>query len=163
VVMAIASSRPVLRFAEASLAKVAALAGSTPAAWWLTILTVGPLLGSFITEPAAMTICALLLRQKFYDLHPSRSLRYAALALLFVHISVGGTLSHFAAPPIVMVANRWSWDLPYMLANYGWKAVIGIFVATGCYYLRFRNELAGLRPKPETSARKERPVPKRII
>jgi len=162
VVMAIASSRPVLRFAEAALAKVAALAGSTPAAWWLTILTVGPLLGSFITEPAAMTICALLLRQKFYDLQPGPPLRYATLALLFVNISVGGTLSHFAAPPIVMVANRSSWDLPYMLANYGWKAVLGIVVANGCSYLRFRNELAGLGPKPETAGRKERRVPKRI-
>ena len=71
VVMAMASSRPVLRFAEACLAKVASLGRSTIAAWWLAILTVGPLLGSFITEPAAMTICALLLRQKFYDLRPS--------------------------------------------------------------------------------------------
>jgi hypothetical protein len=108
VIMAIASSHPVLRFAEACLAKVAARAGSTP---------------------AAMTICALLLRQKLYDLHPSPPLRYATLALLFVNISVGGTLSHFAAPPIVMVASRWNWNLPYMLANYGWKAILGIVVA----------------------------------
>jgi hypothetical protein len=89
VVMAMAGSRPVLRFAEVCLAKVASLGRSTVAAWWLAILTVGPLLGSFITEPAAMTICALLLRQKFYDLRPSFPLRYATLALLFVNISVG--------------------------------------------------------------------------
>ena len=106
-VMAMAGSRPVLYFAETCLAKVASLGRSTIAAWWLAILTVGPLLGSFITEPAAMTICALLLRQKFYDLRPSFPLRYATLALLFVNISVGGTLTHFAAPPIVMVATRW--------------------------------------------------------
>jgi len=119
VVMAMASSRPVLRFAETCLAKVASLGRSTIAAWWLAILTVGPLLGSFITEPAAMTICALLLRQKFYDLRPSFPLRYATLALLFVNISVGGTLSHFAAPPIVMVATRWNWSIPFMLTNFG--------------------------------------------
>ena len=47
-----------------------ARAASTPAAWWATILIVGPLLGSFITEPAAMTICALLLARQFYDLQP---------------------------------------------------------------------------------------------
>ncbi len=81
VIMAIASSRPILRLTENWLAKLAALGGSTPAAWWLSILTLGPLLGSFITEPAAMTICALLLRQKFYALKPSKRLSYATLGL----------------------------------------------------------------------------------
>ena len=73
VIMAIASSRPILRLTESWLAKLAALGGSTPGAWWLSILTLGPLLGSFITEPAAMTICALLLRQKFYALKPGKN------------------------------------------------------------------------------------------
>jgi hypothetical protein len=109
-IMAIASSRPILRFAETLLAKAAALGGSTTAAWWLSILTIGPLLGSFITEPAAMTICAILLKQRFYALKPGKSLGYAALGLLFVNISVGGTLSHFAAPPVVMIAAKWNWD-----------------------------------------------------
>ncbi len=85
---------------------------STPAAWWLTILTLGPMLGSFITEPAAMTICALLLSRHFYELKPSRSLRYATLGLLFVNVSIGGTLTHFAAPPVLMVARPWGWDTP---------------------------------------------------
>ncbi len=39
----------------------------------LSILTLGPILGSFITEPAAMTISALLLARKFYDCQPSRT------------------------------------------------------------------------------------------
>ena len=163
VVMAMAGSRPVLRFAEVCLAKVASLGRSTVAAWWLAILTVGPLLGSFITEPAAMTICALLLRQKFYDLRPSFPLRYATLALLFVNISVGGTLSHFAAPPIVMVATRWDWGLPFMVTNFGWKAVLGILVANTIYYLRFRRELAELRPKPGKEKLEQRSIPSWII
>ena len=158
-VMAMAGSRPVLRFAEVCLAKVASLGGSTVAAWWLAILTVGP----FITEPAAMTICALLLRQKFYDLRPSFPLRYATLALLFVNISVGGTLSHFAAPPIVMVATRWDWGLPFMVTNFGWKAVLGILVANTIYYLRFRRELAELRPKPRKEKLEPHPIPGGII
>lgn len=37
------------------------------------------MLGSFITEPAAMTICALLLARQFYDLEPSTRLKYATL------------------------------------------------------------------------------------
>src|SRR3974377_1826956 len=49
VIMCIASSRPILRFTENWLAKLAALGGSTPGSWWLSILTLGPLLGSFIT------------------------------------------------------------------------------------------------------------------
>ena len=100
-----------------------------------------------ITEPAAMTICALLLRQKFYDLRPSFPLRYATLALLFVNISVGGTLTHFAAPPIVMVATRWSWGLPFMLTNFGWKAILGILV---CQY----DLLSALPPRTRRASSK---------
>ena len=81
----------------------------------MTILTIGPLLGSFITEPAAMTICALLLARQFYDLQPSRALKYATLGLLFVNVSIGGTLTHFAAPPVLMVARPWGWDTAFML------------------------------------------------
>ena len=41
VIMALASTRPIVGFAEAALRRVAALGGATPAAWWVTILTVG--------------------------------------------------------------------------------------------------------------------------
>jgi hypothetical protein len=60
VIMALASTRPIVGFAESALSWVARMGRGAPAAWWATILTIGPLLGSFITEPAAMTICALL-------------------------------------------------------------------------------------------------------
>lgn len=159
VIMAIASSRPILRLTESWLAKLAALGGSTPGAWWLSILTLGPMLGSFITEPAAMTICALLLRQRFYALKPSKSLSYATLGLLFVNISVGGSLTHFAAPPVVMVATKWRWDTHYMLASFGWKAVLGILTANTVYYLRFRRELSRLKATRTEEKEKRRPIP----
>ena len=162
VVMAIASSRPILRFAETWLARVASLAGSTAGAWWLAILTVGPLLGSFITEAAAMTICALLLRRKFYDLHPGSAARHATLALLFVNISVGGTLTHFAAPPVVLVSHRWYWNLSHMFVNFGWKAVLGILLVNALYYLLFRRELSALGSKTVSSDITERPIPNGI-
>ena len=134
VIMAIASTRPVLQLTEQCLAKFAALGGGSASAWWFSILTVGPLLGSLITEPAAITICALLLLRRFYALRPSLTLRYATLGLLFVNISVGGTLTHFAAPPVVMVAHTWDWGFLFMLTHFGWKAVIGIIVAnTLCF------------------------------
>ena len=65
VIMALASTRPILRFAESCLGRFAKLGKQTPAAWWLSILIVAPLLGSLITEPGAMTIAALLLAKKF--------------------------------------------------------------------------------------------------
>ena len=95
VIMALASTRPIVAFAEARCGRVAAAGGGTPAAWWVAILIVGPLLGSFITEPAAMTICALLLARQFYDLQPGLRLKYATLGLLFVNVSIGGTLTPF--------------------------------------------------------------------
>lgn len=144
VVMAIAASRPILSLAELCLARVAALGGSTPAAWWLSILTVGPLLGSFITEPAAMTICALLLSRRFYELKPDPVLQYATLGLLFVNISVGGTLTHFAAPPVVMVATAWGWNTSFMAMHFGWKAIVGILVTNGLHFLFFRRRFASL-------------------
>jgi len=148
VIMALAATRPIVTFAEAGLARIARLGRGTPGAWWATILTVGPLLGSFITEPAAMTICALLLARQFYDLRPSTRLKYATLGLLFVNVSVGGTLTQFAAPPVLMVARPWNWDLAYMLTHFGWRAALATVGSTAVYYLVFRRELGALASRP---------------
>src|SRR5260370_35281307 len=96
VIMAIASSLPIIRFTETVIAKVSAVGNGTPASWWLGILTRGPLLGSVITGPAAMTICALLLRHPFYSHKPSMSRKNSTLALLFVHISVAAGVTRVA-------------------------------------------------------------------
>ena len=147
VIMTLASTRPILKLAESIMKKIANLLGGTLTTWWFSILTVGPLLGSLITEPAAMTISALLLANKFYDLNPSRELKYATIALLFVNISVGGTLSNFAAPPVLMVASTWKWDMAFMVIHFGWKAILGIMAANCLYYLFFRNEFMELQQK----------------
>ena len=91
-----------------------------------------------------MTIGALLLAQQFYALKPSPRFAYATLGLLFVNISVGGTLTQFAAPPVLMVAGPWGWDMVFMLTNFGWKAVIGIVIATILHFFAFRKELEAL-------------------
>ncbi len=147
IIMAIASSRPVIQFAESAMRSVASIGKESPAAWWLSILIVAPVLGSFITEPAAMTIAALLLGQQFYQLDPTPTFKYATLGLLFVNISVGGTLTHFAAPPVLMVADTWHWDLPYMFTKFGWRAVLGVIVATAIYYFIFRKNFASLKER----------------
>jgi hypothetical protein len=140
VIMAIASSQPLLYIAERVLSSVARMAGGRPSAWWATILIVGPIFGSLITEPAAMTICALLLGQHFYRYRPSKTLAYATVGLLFTNISVGGVLTHFAAPPVVMVASKWGWDTPWMFWTFGWKALGAVCFATFSYLYLFRRE-----------------------
>ena len=155
VIMTLASSRPILVFSEKIMDRIAAVFKGTLSAWWLTIMTLGPILGSFITEPAAMTISAMLLAQKFYELQPSRKFKYATIALLFVNISVGGTLTHFAAPPVLMVAAPWQWDLPFMFTNFGWKAVVGILISNTVVFLLFRKELGFLEQKFELAQFKD--------
>jgi Putative Na+/H+ antiporter len=164
VVMAIAGSLPILRLAETAISQVAKLGRSSAAAWWISILTVGPILGSFITEPAAMTICALLLRHRFYNLHPHGRLKYATLGLLFVNISVGGTLTHFAAPPVVLAATAWKWHMSFMMANFGWKAVIAIIISNILYWFAFRNEFSRLNQEQRELGEEEdrRRVPRSI-
>jgi hypothetical protein len=145
VIMTMAATRPILKTAERVLSIVADWGKGSPASWWLTILTFGPLLGSLITEPAAMTISALLLSQKFYQCRPSTKLAYATLGLLFVNVSVGGTLTHFAAPPVLMVAPKWGWGLTHMLTHFGWKAVVAILAANFLYFGMFSRELRALK------------------
>lgn len=149
VIMAIAASRPVIIFSEKALSFFAQIGKGSVAAWWLSILIVAPLLGSFITEPAAMTIAALLLGQQFYQHNPSTVFKYATLGLLFVNISVGGTLTHFAAPPVLMVASKWEWDVPFMFTNFGWRATLGIIIATALYFFIFRKEFTEIQTQSD--------------
>jgi hypothetical protein len=86
-----------------------------------------------------------LLAHKLYDLEPSEKFKYATIGLLFVNISVGGTLTHFAAPPVLMVAGPWDWGIGHMVVNFGWKALLGILISNGVYYAFFRKELAQLQ------------------
>jgi hypothetical protein len=144
VIMAVASTRPILQLAEGIMSFLAGLAGGKPAAWWLAILTLGPILGSFITEPAAMTISSLLLARQFYALSPPPRLAYATLGLLFVNVSVGGVLTHFAAPPVLMVAAPWGWTTPFMFSRFGIVALAGIVLANAFYFLALRQDFSRL-------------------
>jgi len=155
VIMALASTRPILKLAEACMKRIAGLLGGSLKAWWVSILTLGPLLGSFITEPAAMTISALLLSRRFYVLEPSSGLKYATLGMLFVNISVGGTLTNFAAPPVLMVAEPWGWDTPFMLSQFGWKAVLGILISNILFLAVFWSELSRLEERFKINILKE--------
>lgn len=91
---------------------------------YFVLMVVGPLLGSFITEPAAMTIVALLLNSMLKE--KNDRVMYLLMAVLFVNISIGGALTTFAAPPILMVASKWNWDNAFVFGHFGWKAFLGV-------------------------------------
>jgi len=149
VVMVVESTKPVLDFTSFLLNRLVNFFGGSPAAGWFVILTIGPLLGSLITEPAAMTIAALMLSAQFYIYKPSVSLSYATLALLFVNTSVGGSLTHFAAPPIVMVAGHWGWSLVDVFNQFGLASIFTILISNTAYFFFFRKELLSFKNKSE--------------
>ncbi len=145
VIMAMAGTRPVIKFAEqmiVAFSKLIPLSGKM--SFYASALIIGPLLGSFITEPAAMTVTALILQKNFYS-KPDMSMKfkYATLGLLFVNVSIGGTLTHFAAPPVLMVAGTWGWGISHMIGHFGYKAAIAVIIGTALITFRFRKELKG--------------------
>ena len=165
VIMAIASSRPVFATASGLLNRVAGVFGGSAFARWAVVISLAPLLGSFITEPAAMTIAALMLSDFFHEFRPSVRLRYATLGLLFVNVSIGGTLTHFAAPPVVMVAGAWGWSTQHMLVHFGLKALVSILLSTAVYGLLFRGEFRELavRRDPALSPSSRHGVPTWVV
>jgi len=145
VVMVVAATRPVVRLAETFISFIARLLPFRESmAFYLAALSVGCLLGSFITEPAAMTLLAILLKRRYFDRKISLKLAYATLGLLFVNVSIGGTLTHFAAPPVLMVASKWQWDTVFMLTHFGWKAALSCLISTAMVAYVFRKELLNL-------------------
>ena len=75
-----------------------------------------------------MTIAALILAPRVFHRAMPERLKYLALGVLFVNVSIGGTLTSFAAPPVLMVAAAWNWDSAFMAANFGWKAALAVIV-----------------------------------
>ena len=116
------------------------------------------MLGSFITEPAAMTLAALMLRDGFYRHGLSRQLKYATLAVLFVNVSIGGTMTNFAAPPVLMAADAWGWSSYYMLTNFGWKAAFAVFFNALFVAWYFRREITAKGKLSESAAEKRVPL-----
>ena len=156
-IMVIAATRPILEMAGALVRALAALLPvQRGMAMYFVVLAFVPLLGSFITEPAAMTLAALMLRDTLFS-HPiSSRLKYSTIGVLFVNISIGGTLTSFAAPPVLMVAAKWNWDIWFMLSNFGWKAAVAVLINAAIAMLIFRNQLGHMGRKIPAS---ESPVP----
>jgi hypothetical protein len=145
VIMVVAGSRAILLMAKRLVLAVAAFVPLPGAlGFYAVALSLVPLLGSLITEPAAMTLAALMLRDRVFAAGVSNRLKYATLGVLFVNVSIGGTLTAFAAPPVLMVAAKWQWDGLYMLTHFGWKAALAVLVNALVTAMLFRAELARL-------------------
>ena len=144
VIMVIAASKPIL---NSVIAAVHGIASFIPirreVAVYFLCLSAVPLLGSLITEPAAMTLAALMLKDCYFRRELSTRLKYATLGALFVNVSIGGTLTSFAAPPVLMVANKWGWDSAFVFNQFGWKAALSVLTTATLVTWLFRHELVG--------------------
>lgn len=142
VIMVVAASKPVLVTVQGLVAAIARLApiNTTVAQTWLCLALV-PLIGSLITEPAAMTLAALMLAPLVFRPRMPEWAKYGALGVLFVNISIGGTLTSFAAPPVLMVATTWKWDSLFMFTHFGWKAAIAVLINATAITWMLRRQL----------------------
>lgn len=134
VIMSLAASRLIFSWIQKRLSTISLR----------SLLIFGPLLGSLITEPAAITVTALLLKDRIFSKPISVSLKYALLATLFVNVSVGGTLTPFAAPPVVMVARAWNWGFLEMLHFFAPQAIATVVTNTFVFLFLFRHELRSI-------------------
>ena len=143
-IMIVAASKPVLLFASSIVRVISRLMPlPRPVAFYCSVLSVVPLLSSLITEPAAMALAAMILKDTFYRKGMSLRLMYATLGVLFVNISIGGTLTNFAAPPVLMVAGplKWDWSTTFMFTHIGWRSAVAVVVNAALITLIFHKEL----------------------
>ena len=160
VIMVMAASRPLMQAASVAVAATArALPVPYASATYFLSLSMVPLLGSLITEPAAMTLAALMLRDRFLTRGVSTKFMYATVGALFVNVSIGGTLTNFAAPPVLMVAEKWGWTTTHMFATIGWKALLAVLLNAFVLTVAFRREIEGARSSARSEQRAGVPIP----
>jgi hypothetical protein len=145
-IMVIAASKPILDFSLTCVKQISKLLpiNHSLRLFFVTMSFV-PLLGSFITEPAAMTLGALILKEHFYSKNISNKFKYGIIGALFVNVSIGGAMTPFAAPPILMVAAKWNWDLMFMLNTFAWRTVLAVFTNSLILTIIFRKELIKIK------------------
>ena len=158
VIMIIAATRPILQTVVLFVKKLSTIIPTEGATGcYFVVMFFVPILGSIITEPASMTLAALILSDKLFSQEISKKFRYATLGTLFVNVSIGGTLTNFAAPPILMVAGTWDWSTTFMFTTFGWKSMIAIFISTNLMILIFYKELVNIKIRTTVSDRENIP------
>jgi len=163
-IMVVAGSRPILRLVGLCVDAVARVMPIPRGlAVYFLALSLIPLLGSFITEPAAMTLAALMLRDRVFSGTLPQRVKYASLGVLFVNVSIGGTLTSFAAPPVLMVASKWGWDSAFMLSTFGWKAALAVLVNAAGVSLLFGRHVVRNQPAAAAGQAEVRPIAPMLV
>lgn len=170
VIMVVAASRPILELVGAVVRGLARLLPMhREVATFFVVMSVVPLGGSFITEPAAMTLAAILLRDGYFRRAGHTRFKYLTLGVLFVNISIGGVLTAYAAPPVLMVASTFGWDSAFMATHFGWRAAVAVFINAAILTWICRDALVehqigtGSGVSADDDAPKRAPVPVLII
>ncbi|MGV1017111.1 MAG: putative Na+/H+ antiporter [Fluviibacter phosphoraccumulans] len=160
VLMVMAASRPLVEAARAINNGLARLIPLQPlTARFVVTMSFIPLMGSFITEPAAMTLAALLMRDQFLRHDLPERFKYAIIGVLFVNVSIGGTLTPFAAPPVLMVAAKWDWDIAFMISQIGWRALIAVIFNAIALTIIGRKALQAMPFTNESSENEPQKIP----
>lgn len=172
-IMVVAASRPILQLVSEVVRFIARVAPvQTEVATFFITLSLVPLAGSFITEPAAMTLAALMLKEGFFTRSGNVRFKYLALGVLFVNVSIGGVLTAYAAPPVLMVAQTFGWDSLYMATHFGWKAAVAVianaFIITMICRKDIKSRAVGTgrginAPKDRNAEKTRPPVPFSVI
>ncbi|CAM3982668.1 putative Na+/H+ antiporter [Bordetella tumulicola] len=143
-IMVVAASRPILELVGLIVRGMARLLPlQREVATFFVVMAAVPLMGSFITEPAAMTLAAILLRDGYFRRGGNTGFKYLTLGVLFVNVSIGGVLTAYAAPPVLMVASTFGWDSAYMAMHFGWRAAIAVVINAAALTWICRHALAG--------------------
>lgn len=147
-IMVVAASRPILELVTKIVRFVAnVMPLRNEYALFFITMSLVPLFGSLITEPAAMTLAALMLRDQYFKQSGRATFKYLTIGVLFVNVSIGGVLTSYAAPPVLMVAQTFNWDTAYMATHFGWRAAIAVIINAALLTYISRSVLA---ETPET-------------
>ncbi|WP_269901084.1 putative Na+/H+ antiporter [Paenalcaligenes faecalis] len=165
-IMVVAASRPILEMVSKLVKLIAAILPlRNEYAMFFVTMSVVPLFGSLITEPAAMTLAALLLRDQYFKRSGRAGFKYLTLGVLFVNISIGGVLTSYAAPPVLMVAQTFNWDTAFMASTFGWRAAVAVIINAALLTFISRAALAEAPESipQETQTKKRLDVPVTVM
>lgn len=168
VIMTIASTRPITYSTEIIVSwlakKLKLIFRSFSGSLAFICLFFVSLMGSIITEVAAITIAALLMSDLIFKHTKNMTFKYASLGCLLVNISIGGALTHFAAPVILIVAQKWNITTLYTLENFGLPVILSCFIVSMLYYLIFFKEFKRIDTKIDLeNANKPKEKPKLAV
>lgn len=165
-IMVVAASRPILEMVSKLVKLIATILPlRNEYAMFFVTMSVVPLFGSLITEPAAMTLAALLLRDQYFKRSGRAGFKYLTLGVLFVNISIGGVLTSYAAPPVLMVAQTFNWDTAFMASTFGWRAAVAVIINAALLTFISRAALAEAPESipQETQTKKRLDVPVTVM